>query len=295
MKAHLRPLSFSEMLDRAFTLSLRTFPRVGAVVVVAVGAGYGFVVGLAYIVRLTKAPAVPIVLAAGAGVFAIVIGAIAAVLSGLIDAYVGRRITLRRMLSDARCNWVRLGLLQLLIFAVFVVPFAIVAVLFVSTVRFFVTMWYVMPPAGAMLVLAVAVPFVLAVFAGYGFLSCLAGVANAGCVAEWSSAIVSWQRAWERCVPGGRSRRTFAYGALVVFAGAALSLSLQLAGLGVQQLLPGAVVFTFVTAAVVLVSNLAYAIFQYALFVVYYFDLRVRLEGFDLAFRSDSLEAPRDG
>jgi len=282
----LRPLSFSEMLDRAFALALRTILPVGAVVVVAVAGGYAGALAMVY-GALKVHVGLPALLIAGVFMFSVLIAGVAAGLSGQIDGYLGRPVRLRRMLSDARHVWRRLALLALLYAAMLIVPVVAALALveggslLAGQVKFFSTIF------GAALL---AIPFGVLLLTGYGFVSAVGCIAFVGCVAEWSSALDSWQLGWRRCVAGGRWRRTLLYGTLLVFVAFAFGVALQTMALGIAGLFPSAASLTAIAAGAGLVFfQFAFGIFQWAWFVVYYFDLRVRLEGLDLALRSDSI------
>ena len=130
----------------------------------------------------------------------------------------------------------------------------------------------------------------LAFLAVQGFLSCVVGVAFSGCIAERTAALAAWRRAWARSVRGRRARRTLAYGALVVFVGTALALTLQVIAFGIAAFFPeSSQVALVASTGLVTIFQFFYVTFGAAWCVVYYFDLRVRTEGLDLALRSDSL------
>ena len=290
----LRPLSFGEMLDRAFAVSLRTALPAAAVAVVALALAFGGARLLLFLAVEARLPTPLPALLGGALMFASIVAGIAALLSAQIDAYLGRRVSLRRMLADSLRSWPRMALLFLLYGAVLFVPVAVAVALADGGFWLAQHVHFLSNANGVPGILLIGAPLGLAFVAGYGFALALAGVAFTGCMAEWTPAVEAWLRAWQRCVGGTRWRRTLAYGTLLVFVGFALGVTLVLVVSAVTGFFPNSSVATAVVAQVSLsLLSFVYFVFQYAWFVAYYFDLRVRSEGLDLAMQSDSLDGLR--
>ena len=275
MTPTLRPLSFSEMLDRAFVLSVRTVLPMAAVIGLTVGLGFGGAWTMVYVgVVFAHAPGIAPAIIACVFLFAVIVAGCGAALTGQIDAYFGRPVQLSRMLTGARRTWPQLSLLFIIYLAICGLLAGIVIALFYAGV------WF------GFLIL-----FVCLIIALYGFVFSLGYVAFVGCVAEWSPALEAWERGWKRSAADGRAWRTTGYGALILFGGFAVTLAFQLMGLGIAALFPkGTLLSGLATSGPVVLSNLFYYVFQLAFFVVYYADLRIRTEGLDLAIQSDSLE-----
>lgn len=292
MTPTLRPLSFSEMLDRAFVLSVRTVLPMAAVIGLTVGLGFGGAWTMVYVgVVFAHAPGIAPAIIACVFLFAVIVAGCGAALTGQIDAYFGRPVQLSRMLTGARRTWPQLSLLFIIYLAICGLLAGIVIALFYAGVWFgghlpFIRIW-----PGAIIGIGFLILFVCLIIALYGFVFSLGYVALVGCVAEWSPALEAWERGWKRSAADGRAWRTTGYGALILFGGFAVTLAFQLMGLGIAALFPkGTLLSGLATSGPVVLSNLFYYVFQLAFFVVYYADLRIRTEGLDLAIQSDSLE-----
>jgi hypothetical protein len=287
----LRPLSFSEMLDRAFALAVRTVLPIAAVIALMFGISFGGAWSILYVATRLHVPAALGLILAAIFFIALTIAGQGAALTGLVDAYFGRSVQFSRMLTGSRRTWPQLSLLSLFFFVAFGLLAGVAIALYFGAVWFaghlpFLRSWPWSIAGIGFLVLLVCMILALDIFV-YSVLY----VALVGCVAEWRPALESWERGWKRSGGGGRAWRTLGYGTLIAFGGVALSLALQLTGLGVAALLPkGALLSALVTSAPVFLANFLYYIFELAWFVVYYVDLRVRTEGLDLTLESDSLE-----
>jgi hypothetical protein len=292
MTPALRPLSFSEMLDRAFVLSLRTLLPMAAVVALMVGLAFGGAWTIVYLgVVVAHAPSLVPAIFAGLYVFAVIVAGHAAALTGLIDAYFGRPVQLSRMLTGARRTWPQLSLLFVIYLAICGLLGGVVIALFYAGVWFGNQLPFVRSWPGAIVGIGFVILFICIVIALYGFVLTLGYIAFVGCVAEWSPALEAWERGWKRSAAEGRAWRTAGFGVLILFGGLAVTLAFQLMGLGIAALLPkGTLLSGLVAGAPVVLSNLFYIVFQWAFFVVYYVDLRIRTEGLDLVIQSDSLK-----
>jgi hypothetical protein len=288
----LRPFSFSEMLDRAFGLSVRTLLPVAAIVALTFAVGGGGAWAIFYVgATLAHAPSVLTFILGCLFLFAIVVAGYGAAFTGQVDAYFGRPVQLARMLTGARRTWPQLSLLFVIYLAICGLLAGIVIALFYAGVWFGGHLPFIRSWPGAIIGIGFLILFVGIIIALYGFIFSLGYIAFVGCVAEWSPALEAWERGWKRSAADGRAWRTAGYGVLILFGGFAVTLAFQFMGLGIAALLPkGTLVVGLAAGAPVVLSNLLYFVFQLAFFVVYYADLRIRTEGLDLAIQSDSLK-----
>ena len=292
----LRPLSFSEMLDRAFALAVRTVLPIAAVIALMFGISFGGAFSIVYVSTRLHVPAVLGLILAAIFFFALTVAGQGAALTGLVDAYFGRTVKFSRMLTGSRRTWPQLSLLSLFYVLTLAVVGVVAIALFFGGVWFSEHLAFLRTLPGSIVGIVLAIFLFCLIFALISLVCCVAYVAFVGCVAEWRPAVESWQRAWKRSAEGGRAWRTLGYSVLLTFGGLALTLAVQFMGLGLAALLPkGSLIVGVVSGVPGLVSNLLYYIFELAWFVVYYVDLRVRTEGLDLAIQSDSLEPLASG
>jgi hypothetical protein len=288
----LRPLGFGELLDRAFVLAMRTVFHAGAAIAPTVGVGFlASVLIVAAAIALHAPESLYVVLSVLSIAACSLLGA-AAVLSGQIESYLGHPVRFGRMFASAGRAWPQLTVLALLFVLIVSVPAAAVVAIIEGGAWVYGHAGFFANSHGDPVALLVVIPFLLAVLIGYGFLLCVGGVACVGCIAEGTPALDAWLRGWDRSVSAGRARRTFFYGGLLVLVGTGLALVLEailISVLGVFGLSDTGE--TIAGQGILTIFQFFYVAFMSAWFVVYYFDLRVRSEGLDLAMQSESVLA----
>jgi len=286
----LRPLSFSELLDRGLWLALRTLVPAGSAFAAAAVAGicgsYAvFRLGLYWQIGFTPSFILGLIPCG-----ALLIAGLAADVTAQLDDYFGRRPSLRRMLACLRRTYLHAALVALIYTALL----AILAASFyalraasdwtIAQIALFDNdPWAKIQPALQLLL-------GLAAVAVQGFLYSIAAVTFIGCVGEWApSGIYAWRRGWHLALGGRRALRTLRFSALLAFAGLAILFSLRFvdgAVLGVS----GTDSLNGLAIGLLKISwALLYLYFTCGWFVVYYVDLRVRAEGLDLALQSEAL------
>jgi hypothetical protein len=288
----LRPLSFSEMADRAFFLAVRTLLPMAAVVPLTAAIAFGGAWVIVYVAVVYAH--VPTLIPAILGcffLFAVVVAGHGAALTGEVDAYFGRPVRFSRMLTGARHTWPQLMLAFLIYFVMFGLLAGVAIALYFAAIWFASEFPFLRSSPGNIISIGIVILTFCLLLALYALIQCVGYIAFVGCVAEWSPALESWERSWARSMTGGRGWRTLGYGVLIAFAGFALAFALQLIGLGITALLPrGSALVGIVSAAPVILASFFTFVFEVAWFVVYYVDLRVRTEGLDLTLQSDSLQ-----
>jgi hypothetical protein len=259
---------------------MRTIVPAGAASLIAIAVGFGGAWLIVFVSTHAHVPGLGPVILGSFFLFAGVVAGVASVVTVLLDVYFGRPARLSRMLTGVRRTWLQLSLLMLTYFTVVSVP-AIAVFAALSNPQF--SSPFFSTPNGEVAAFFLTMVVLLALIVAYGFAACVGGVAFVGCIGEWSSAVESWLRGWDRSIGGGHARTTFVYGALIALGGVMVTVCAQLPVRGFAWLLswnPPLVAILAVLVAVVV--QLFYLVFSWAFFVVYYVDLRVRSEGLDL-------------
>lgn len=319
----LRPLSIGELFDRAFSIYFRhllTFAAILLVMVAPFALLQFFQLGLsrdlldAYLSIFDSAlkhPSTPpdltkldaamkaqspvtemasVALAGLSYLFAFFAFPLAnaAVVSGVSRAYLGLPVRFRLCYQDAIRRWAYALLLMLLWLIVFVFAIGFVFVGMLLTVLFIALLGTALQTAGfiigGLLGLVLGLGMVGLLIMGY-----MAFAASfIACVLEKVDPISAFSLGVTRIFGGGLFGRSL----LVALAVALVFIGISLIAAFVDVL---TLYFTknwFLYLALAQVLNVLYVAFAFVLVSVYYYDIRIRREGFDLQLLADQLATP---
>ncbi len=310
--ARLRPLSIGEIFDRAFTIYFRhvlTFASLLLVVIVPLSFVYYFMAhGLlqAYVDLVSDAfkhpstPPDPSIIQnaitpsyfAWAGLYyAIAFFGIplanAAVVSGVSRAYLGLPVRFSECYADARKRWGYVLILSILWFiAVVAVAFA-AGFLIVVVVAVSVGIGAVLKVLGIVLGAIFGIAFSIA-FTGLIIMSYMAFASSfIACVLEQADPVKSFGLGITRVFGGGQFWRSL----LLAFAIGALGIGFVLVAYLIGGLAFWLTKSIFLFLAVFQLTNVFFIGFAFVTVALYYYDVRIRREGFDLQLLAAQLAA----
>jgi hypothetical protein len=282
----LRPLSVGEIFDRGVTLYVATLSRALQILglyFAGMAAFGGVVLGLVFATHANVF----------VGAAALVVG-IPAFLAGSIWIYsaiiyvwteqaAGRRVSWREALTAVRPRfWPLLGLSALLVLAV--------ALLFFGVVLVTGIVWAISGLAGSgtgrlIVVLVFAIPGGIGLLVVWVLAYLVLSMAVVTCIVEGAGPTRALGTAYARVVERGMLRRSigvgFAFFAAVVGV-AAVAIGVRLAVTAIFVPIAGAAAGMGIGAAAEAVVEIFGGLYYRGLIVVYYFDVRIRTEGYDL-------------
>lgn len=304
----LRPLSIGELFDRAFAIYVRnglTFTALLFVVIVPIAIVQYFMtrdildayMGIidAAIKHSTASPDLSKLAAAGnsmsswTGLYYLLIFfalplANAAVVSGVSRAYLGLPVRFRACYEDAFRRWGYVLLLSLLWLAPLVV-LGIVLFIFVIIVGVAIGLLSALKTFGIVVAVIIAIAFALALIGALvaGYMAFAASFI--ACVLEKADPVRAFVLGFQRIFGGGLFWRSM----LV-----ALSILVIGFGFGIGGSVIAGLVFwftksTFLYIAIAQVTNVIFLSFAFVLVALYYYDIRIRREGFDIQALADQL------
>jgi hypothetical protein len=282
----LRPLSIGEIFDRAITLYVATLTRSLQILGLYFGAIILFaaMIGGLYFVSRSSLP----------GVVAIIVG-LPAIIAGSIWLYsaiiyiwaeqaAGRRVSWSEALLAVRPRfWPLLGLTGLIVLTV--------ALLFFGVALVSGIVWVISGLAGAgtaraIILVLFAVPGGIALFVVSVLTYLVLSVALVTCVVEGVGPMRAFGSAYARVVEGGMGRRSIVVGIAflaAVLGVAIVSLGVRLACTALLVPIAGTFGAMGIGAVIGAVIGVIGGLYYRGLTVVYYFDLRIRTEGYDIA------------
>jgi hypothetical protein len=302
MNENLRPYTLGEILDRTAQLYRGNFWLFAGVAAVPMGVMLGIAV-IGVIVFLVAQPAVGGKFGTSVTVILVVAACVAVAVPIYITAYVyccagltkaaasaqrGEKLTIRAALQSVRPRfWSYLGFLFLQGFVVILIP-GVVAAGVVAT------LFYMMTRAGMAGSAAIGFLIFLAVVAAVVFVAWLAlcyAMGMAACVVEKKSPWESMQRAAQ--LSKGARGRIFVMFLLVVALGMVVSMIayipftlvvafLTASGTNMQSASTAIIVAQILNAVVNVALQVALTPVSWIALVLFYYDQRVRKEGFDI-------------
>lgn len=212
----------------------------------------------------------------------------AAVVSGVSRAYLGLPVRFRVCYQDAFKRWGHVLILTVLWAIVAIPVFFIVFFLFMLIVIGLVGVATVLHAVGAVLAIIVGVALVLAI-TGLAVMGYMAFASSfVACVLEKADPLRSFALGFSRIFGGGLFTRSLlvALAIAAVYAGfTGVAVVIALVTLALTKSF-------FLYFAIAQIINVVYVGFAFVVVSLYYYDVRIRREGFDIKVLADQLAAP---
>lgn len=209
----------------------------------------------------------------------------AAVVSGVSRAYLGLPVRFRACYSDAFKRWgyvLILSLLWLLIVLFFAFAATFILIILIAVIAGMATVLKTFGVVvGAVLGIALSLAFAALVIMGYMAFAC----SFIACVLEKTDPIRSFTLGLARVF----DRKFFGRSALVAGGLALLAIGFTLAVTVVAALTFWATKSAFLYIAIVQLANVFFITFAFVVVALYYYDIRIRREGFDIQLLADQL------
>lgn len=309
--AGLRPLSIGELFDRAFSIYIRnvlTFAALLFVVVAPIAVVQYFMtrdildIYLGIIDAAVKHSSTPPDLskfdsAAAAmtpwtGLYYLLLFlalplANAAVVSGVSRAYLGMPVRFRQCYADAFRRWGYVLILTLL-WAVVVVGISIAAFFAILLLAVIIGLLSVLKTFGIIVASVIGLTFFIA-FVAFLIVGYMVFAASfIACVLEKADPVRAFSLGFTRICGGGLLWRSVGVAFSILLIGVAFAAIINVLG-GLAFWYTKA---PFAYIAVAQLSNVFFIAFAFVLVALYYYDIRIRREGFDLQLLAEQLAAP---